>query len=197
MEVLPYNLHRIQPASEPDPDLKISVVIPVYNRSQIVRRTVESLMGQKGVAQYEVIVADDGSEEDIESALSGLEVRHVRQERRAFGAGRARNLGCSVASGDVVVFVDSDCLVDPEFLARHARWHERGERRVVIGGRSGAVMGSDDDLVDYRKRLNRRTSNLRVGNEVFRSLVTANISLPLWLFRDVGGFDERVQRGGW
>ena len=195
-ELRPHNIHDIEPPVEPAEDVSVSVVIPVYNRSELVQNTIQSLAVQDGFDNYELIVADDGSDEDIKSAVEGLDVTYMRQEKMRFGAGRARNLGCSVATGDVVIFVDSDCLVKPDFVARHARWHEPGTSRVVIGARTHAVMGSDDDLVDYRKRLNRRTSNLRFGTEIFRSLITANVSMPLWLFHEVGGFDERFHRWG-
>ena len=199
-DVRPYNNHDITPDREKGRSLRVSVVIPVYNRSTLLAKTLDSLAAQGPEAPgFDVHVADDGSEEDISAvvaAATGLDVHYHRRERDRFGAGQARNLAAAAAEGDVLAFLDSDCLVGQDFISGHASWHTSGKETVLIGGRSRAVMGSKDDLADYRKRLRRRTAGLQNGNEIFRSFVTANVSLPLELFREVGGFDERFHRWG-
>ena len=199
-EVQPHNIHTIVPDRDGGRRLSVSVVIPVYNRPATLSRTLEALANQAPDSpKFDVHVADDGSEEDMLSvveAAQGLDIHYHRRESSTFGAGQARNLGASAASGDIVVFLDSDCLASPDFIAGHAAWHAGGGKTVVIGGRARGVMGSDDELVDYRKRLRRRTAGLQHGNEMFRSFVTANVSLPLDLFHRVGGFDERFHRWG-
>ena len=199
-DVQPHNIHDVTPDIERGRSLTVSVVIPTYNRSAILARTLESLAAQQADSpRFDVHVADDGSEEDISSvveAANGLDAYHHRRERDRFGAGQARNLAAAAAKGDIVVFLDSDCIVGPEFISGHASWHADGGKTVLIGGRSRAVMGSEDELADYRKRLRRRTAGLQHGTEIFRSFVTANVSLPLGLFHEVGGFDERFHRWG-
>jgi GT2 family glycosyltransferase len=198
--VQPHNIHDIVPDPERGRSMTVSVVIPTYNRSVILARTLESLAAQeKNSPRFDVHVADDGSEEDIRSVVEAaveLDAHYHRRERDRFGAGQARNMAAAVAKGDVVVFLDSDCLVGPDFITGHAAWHAGGGKTVLIGGRSRSVMGSDDELADYRKRLRRRTAGLQHGNEIFRSFVTSNVSLPLGLFHEVGGFDERFHRWG-
>lgn len=200
LEVQPHNINQIVPDVELGRRLTVSVVIPAYNRSTTLRRTLDSLAAQNPDSpRFDVHVADDGSEEDIRSvveATSGIEVHYHRRDGEGFGAGQARNLAARAATGDIVVFLDSDCLVEPDFVLGHASWHAAGGKTVVIGGRTRGVMGSEDDLADYRKRLRRRTAGLQHGSEMFRSFVTANVSLPLDLFREVGGFDERFHRWG-
>jgi hypothetical protein len=199
-EVQPHNIHHLVPDPEKGADLTVSVVIPVYNRPATVSRTLASLSSQvPGSPKFEVHVADDGSTEDmrpvVESA-QGLDIHYHRRESQSFGAGQARNMGAAAARGDIVVFLDADCLVAPDFVSRHAAWHAGGGKTVAIGGRTLGVMGSEDQLVDYRKRLRRRTAGLQHGTEMFRSFVTANVSLPLSFFHQVGGFDERFHRWG-
>lgn len=199
-DVHPHNIHDILPDRDEGRRLRVSVVIPAYNRSSLLAKTLDSLAAQEPDSpSYDVHVADDGSEEDIRSvvdAVEGLDVHYHRRESETFGAGQARNLAAAAANGDVVVFLDSDCLVEEDFILGHASWHTSKEKTVLIGGRSHAVMGSDDALADYRKRLRRRTAGLQHGSEIFRSFVTANVSLPLELFREIGGFDERFHRWG-
>ena len=199
-EVQPHNIHQVVPDRERSARLTVSVVIPVYNRPDTVARTLASLSAQSPDApKFDVHVADDGSTEDLRSVVEsaeGLDVHYHRRESQSFGAGQARNLGAAAAGGDIVVFLDADCLVTSDFIAGHAAWHAGGGKTVAIGGRTRGVMGSEDQLVDYRKRLRRRTAGLQHGTEMFRSFVTANVSLPLSLFHQVGGFDERFHRWG-
>jgi GT2 family glycosyltransferase len=199
-DVQPHNIHDRAPDPEGGKLLKVSVVIPAYNRGDLLAVTLESLARQRPDSpDYEVHVADDGSDEDLASVVAsaqGLDIHYHRREHDRFGAGQARNLGAAAATGDVLVFLDSDCVVEPGFVLGHAVWHTAPEDTVVIGGRTRAIMGSGDEFADYRKRMRRRTAGLQHGSEVFRSFVTANVSLPLDLFRELGGFDERFHRWG-
>ena len=196
----PHNIHDILPDRDMGRRLRVSVVIPAYNRSSLLAKTLDSLAAQEPDSPgFDVHVADDGSEEVIRSvvhSVEDLDVHYHRRESDSFGAGQARNLASAAAQGDVVVFLDSDCLVKEDFILGHASWHTSGQKTVLIGGRSHAVMGSEDALADYRKRLRRRTAGLQHGSEIFRSFVTAHVSLPLALFREIGGVDERFHRWG-
>lgn len=87
-------------------------MVPVYNRSGTISRTLDSILSQDSV-QFEVIVVDDGSTDgtaDVVSRyISDPRVRMLRISNG--GVGRARNIAISRAVGDYLVFVDSDDLV--------------------------------------------------------------------------------------
>jgi len=87
--------------------VRVSVVIPTYNRAARVPSAIESVLRQ-GVDDLEIVVVDDGSTDDTESVVAryGAVVRYVRQPNR--GVGAARNAGMRHATGDVVAFLDSD-----------------------------------------------------------------------------------------
>nr|MDJ0498485.1 glycosyltransferase family A protein [Acidimicrobiia bacterium] len=114
----------------------IAVVVPVFERAQTLVRTLASFEAQTH-RDFEVIVVDDGSTEDITAAVAeaDLEVapRLLRQEREGFGAHRARNLGAAATNADVVLFVDADCMAHPELIVRHLFWHSRAGNVVVAG----------------------------------------------------------------
>jgi len=98
----------------------ISVIIPCFNRARYLRACLESL-GDIMEEDWEVIVVDDGSTEDIravvESALPSA--RYIRQENQ--GAGAARNTGIMAANGRYLRFLDSDdCLIAGEGLRLQA-----------------------------------------------------------------------------
>ena len=89
---------------------RISVVIPVYNRSRELRRALESLARQT-VRDFEVVVCDDGSTEDIHAVLASfenqIEIRYRRIENSG-GPARPRNVAMSAARGEWIAFLDSD-----------------------------------------------------------------------------------------
>lgn len=108
------------PSSALRAGLRVSAIVPAYNRAALLDETLCSLMAQR-VPPHEVIVVDDGSVEDIQSVAArfGDRVRYARAENG--GAPAARNLGASLASGDWLWFCDSDDLWHPEYLGRALR----------------------------------------------------------------------------
>lgn len=199
VSVQPHNIHDLAPDDERGLRQEVAVVIPAYNRPELLSATVESLSSQAlPTPRFEVHVVDDGSDEDLESIVRGtrgLDIHYHRQQRQGFGAARARNLGAAMAGADVVVFLDSDCLVPPGFVLAHASWHEPGGRTVVVGSRTSSVEGVGERSRG-RERLVRRTSGLQYGSEIFRSFVSSNVSVPLPAFSEAGGFDERFMQWG-
>ncbi len=101
--------------------MSVSVVIPAYNASLFIRRTVESVRRQTS-KDWELIVVDDGSQDDTRAAVLGLvkewgiNGRCISQRNR--GIAGARNTGIRDASGQYVAFLDHDDLWHPTKLAR-------------------------------------------------------------------------------
>jgi glycosyltransferase involved in cell wall biosynthesis len=87
---------------------KVSVIIPTFNRAQLVPQAVESVLGQRGDFAFEIIVVDDGSSATTGSALRrfGDSIRYVRQENA--GLNPARNHGLRLATGDYIALLDDD-----------------------------------------------------------------------------------------
>lgn len=88
---------------------RISVIIPNYNRVDLIGTTIENMLSQS-VSPYEIIVVDDGSTDcSVEVIRSfGKKVRLIEQSNQ--GPGAARNRGLEVASGEYIQFMDSDDL---------------------------------------------------------------------------------------
>jgi len=95
----------------------VSAIIPTYNRAALLNETLRSLMAQT-VRPDEVIVVDDGSEDETASVVAQFFpcVRYIRIANS--GAPVARNVGASQAIGDWLWFCDSDDLWHPTYLAR-------------------------------------------------------------------------------
>lgn len=100
----------------------ISVVIPTYNRSELLVSAMASVHEQ-GYRPIELLIVDDGSTDTTEAVVSGwaervqgdaFDVRFLRQPHR--GAPAARNRGKDAAGGEFLLFLDSDCRVGPQTL---------------------------------------------------------------------------------
>ena len=105
----------------------VSVVIPTYNRRPILEKCLLALEQQQTsgtpVERYEVVVVDDGSTDGTPTWLRQNTDRfaHVRLIEQVHGGpAEGRNRGVEHARGDVIVFIDSDLVVTPVFLAKHA-----------------------------------------------------------------------------
>ncbi len=118
--------------------MKLSVVIPTYNRALILKTCLERLSAQKGV-DFEVIVVDDGSTDDTGEVVKGfvgegeMKVIYIKQKNALQAA--ARNRGVREATGELILFIGDDIFPEPGMLKTHVQAHEKngGEEAVVLG----------------------------------------------------------------
>ena len=112
---------------------QLSVVVPTYNRALLLRKTLESLAGQRNPPPFEVIVADDGSSDDTKQVVAEfqgrLAIKYCYQEDEGYRVAKARNMGAAIAEAPILVFVDSGTLTGPDLLASHLRCHTHQPRR--------------------------------------------------------------------
>jgi glycosyltransferase involved in cell wall biosynthesis len=111
-----------------------SVIIPTYNRRAFLDKALQSVLAQR-MADYEVTVVDDGSDDDTPIFLSrlGSTVRVFSDVNQ--GPGAARNLGAYHATGDYLAFLDSDDLLFPWSLSVYKKVIEQAGRPAFIAGR--------------------------------------------------------------
>ncbi len=100
--------------------LKLSVIIPTYNRKGMLKGCLNSLFEQTYPKdRYEIIVVDDGSTDGTEDLVKNLQKSYsnlVYLKQQNQGPAAARNLGAQHAKADIFVFTDSDCVMPPDFL---------------------------------------------------------------------------------
>ena len=108
----------------------ITIIIPVFNRPQLVREAIESALGEAS----EIIVVDDCSTDetwDVVNSFSG--VRAIRMERNS-GQSAARNAGLEAARGKYVKFLDSDDVLIAGHLAKELQRAETESAEIVVSG---------------------------------------------------------------
>ena len=166
----------------PTGQMTISVVIPHLNQPEFLRRCLASL--EAGSRQPdEIFVVDNGSAtmpQDICDAFEGVSL--LREETP--GPGPARNFGVVHASGDVLAFIDADCLADREWLTAAAREMADPEAQI-LGGDVRIAYEDPEDLTMieayesiYAYRMDRyiaREGFTGTGNLVVRADVLADV----------------------
>jgi glycosyltransferase involved in cell wall biosynthesis len=113
---------------------EFSVIVPVYNRANVLGRTLQSVLDQT-FQDFEIVVVDDGSSDDpaaVVEKFADPRIRFLRQENR--GGGAARNAGIDAARGRLVAFLDSD----DEFLPHHLENMHR-------------LLATEEDTVGYAR----------------------------------------------
>ncbi|HKQ50075.1 MAG TPA: glycosyltransferase family 2 protein [Phycisphaerae bacterium] len=101
----------------------VSIVIPTCNRREVLARCLAALAVQS-YPRFEIIVVDDGSTDDTPAMLADFAARHEHVDVRPFsnerhaGANVSRNRGIREARGDIVAFLDSDCIAEPDWLEK-------------------------------------------------------------------------------
>lgn len=117
-----------------------TVIIPTYNRGAVVERCVEALLAQSCRADaYEIIISDDGSEDDTKkradrlAAVAPERIRYLWQPNS--GANAARNRAVRESRGGLLLFINDDTIADKRMVEEHLLTHRRfpAEEISVLG----------------------------------------------------------------
>ncbi|GIH24376.1 glycosyl transferase [Acrocarpospora phusangensis] len=115
------------------------MVIPTYNREDLLRHTLDSLARQTLPAdQFEVLIGDDGSSDGTKAMVDGfrdrLNLRYFFQEDLGHRAAQARNLGIAKASAEITVLMDAGVLAHSRFLTEHLATHASADVPLAVCG---------------------------------------------------------------
>ncbi|HEV7481973.1 MAG TPA: glycosyltransferase [Solirubrobacterales bacterium] len=106
------------PAPAPPPPLRCSVIVCTHRRHQDVTRLLGTLTELDPAPDEILVVDNDPGERDCQAAVEAAGYRYLREDRR--GLDNARNAGLAAAGGDLIAFIDDDCVAPPAWLARLA-----------------------------------------------------------------------------
>jgi GT2 family glycosyltransferase len=203
---------RSIPAS---PEVCVSVVVPFYERQDQLDRLLAGLDLQTlPCSHFEVVIADDGSREGPRVGDRDYATSVLRQPDEGFRLAAARNLGASAAAGDVLVFLDQDCVPAPDYLekvlsvtttpwdltvghrlhADLAGWTGDAVRAWLRGdGAAPALIDEPAWLLDGYER----TADLtRPDDRAYQLVIGAAVSVGRRLHEQLGGFDETFRAYG-
>lgn len=171
-------------------EIDASFIVPTHGRAEVLALSVPLFLAQDyDRDRFEVIVVADGPDPEAEAVMAGLAAPGLVFEALAEnrGPGAARNRAIELARGRILVFVDDDSLVKPDFLARHLA-HHAGHDDVVV---SGPILDVEapPDMADPPK----------VGLFDFHlnPFPGGNASIARARVAAAGGFDEEFRHYGW
>lgn len=119
--------------------MDVSVIVPVYNVEQYLARCLDSLLGQTTDVSYEILCIDDASPDGSSQILAQYTSSHsetirvIRNEEN-LGLGESRDRGVVHARGELVMFIDSDDYVEPDYIQTYVQAFRERPCDIVIGG---------------------------------------------------------------
>jgi glycosyltransferase involved in cell wall biosynthesis len=157
----------------------ISVVIPTYNRKNLLDRLLQSLEDQSLPKEhFNVFVVDDGSSDGTCDMLKEKGIAFESSPHR--GPARARNLGVEKTGAPLIAFIDDDCVADRAWLKSVIEAYTKGDLK---GAAEGDVISTGEQVP-----LSHSVSHRGAGG-----FMTCNLVITRALFKKVGGFNERFK----
>ncbi len=177
----------------------LSIVIPTYNRLPILQKCLCALENQQFsneiISNYEIVLIDDGSTDKTLTwiAQNKAQLPHVKTfQQEHLGAAAARNLGIAKATGDTIIFIDSDLVVTENFLQAHSQ-------ALVAGSKK---RGSDR-LFTYGAVINTcnfeypTTEPYKITDFSAAYFATGNVAIAKHWLEKAGMFDTQFKLYGW
>lgn len=194
-------------------EMKITLVISTYNWPEALRLSLLSARIQTRIPD-EIIIADDGSGRATEKLINSFKNRfpcpliHAWQEDKGFRLAESRNNALRMATGDYVIFIDGDIIMERHFIADHERMAEKGF--FVMGSRSKLSKQTTErllcrhrvDLHWYSKGVRRRYNTMYLPflafytEKLYRNRRDkgrgANMAMFMSDLKAVNGFDSEM-----
>ncbi|MBI2415383.1 MAG: glycosyltransferase [Candidatus Kerfeldbacteria bacterium] len=167
----------------------ISIIIPVYNDRRISQciAALERLHWPK--TDYEIIVVDNASEPWLKPLVTATSARYSTEPQP--GSYRARNTGMRQARGEVLAFLDADCVAAPNWLQTITTALQQYD--AVLGLASGA---NQQKLAIVEQRLYEQIVAAFTAHLPLRRIDTRNFAMRRTAYEKIGGFNETLLYGG-
>lgn len=169
-------------------DIKISVVIPTFNRPKLLTKCLDALLAQSILqSDFEVIVVSDGPDKETLIELmpwfkrKKLNLRYHQTSQKK-GPAAARNLGWLKAKAPIVAFTDDDCLPDKNWLSAFISQNNGQPDLIAYTGTTQVPLS--DDPTDFE---------LNTANLQYAEFITANCACTKAALMSTSGFDERFK----
>ena len=175
--------------------MKYSIIVPVYNRPDEVDELLQSLTEQT-LKDMEVIIVEDGSSQPCENIVhryaGKLRLRYYTKENS--GPGQTRNFGAEHSQGEYLIFLDSDCVLPPDFLKAVDEELKRKDCDAWGGpDRAHASFTNVQKAISYSMTSFLTTGGIRGGKKQMDKKFyprSFNMGIRRSLYRQLGGFSS-------
>ncbi len=166
----------------------VSVIIPTFNRAQLLPRAIESVLGQD-YKEIELIIIDDGSTDDTQELLENYpKIKILRTSNQ--GISKARNLGIKVSRGEWICFLDSDDMWLPSKLSSQVKYAQQFPHLKLIH--------TNELWVRNGVRVNQMKKHQKAGGFIFEKCLPlclispSTVMIHRSVFSKIGDFDPEM-----
>jgi len=163
-------------------DIKVSFVIPALNVEKTITKCLKSIFDQDTNEKFEVILLDNGSQDKTIELASQFGIRIFKEPGKSVAA--LRNLGAKFSRGEIIAYVDADCMIARNWLEKALRYFNN----FKIG-----AVGSPTRVPDNATWVQKAWYVQRKGSDKVEEvewLPTENLLVRKEAFLEVGGFNE-------
>ena len=169
--------------------MNISVVIPTYNRIELLKRSIDSVINQT-IKPSEIIIVDDGSNDGTEAMVKNKydSLKLITQKNK--GASAARNSGIKASSGEWICFLDSD-----------DEWkNDKLEKQITAATNNSdyKFFHSNEIWIKNGKRINQKKKHKKYGGDIFKKCLDmcrispSSVLIEKNIFEEIGFFNENL-----
>jgi cellulose synthase/poly-beta-1,6-N-acetylglucosamine synthase-like glycosyltransferase len=171
----------------------ISVIVPVYNEEKNIRFLIESLLCLNYPKnKYEIIIVDNNSEDKTAEIIKEFQVIYLCEKKQSSYA--ARNKGIKESKGDILAFIDGDCIPDKDWL-KNAITHFINEDIDIIAGAMTLYNYSISlKLIDIYQLIT--LGERQVNSQEEGKCASGNLIVKKEIFEKIGYFKGRLVSGG-
>ena len=170
-----------------DRKIDISVIIPVYNGIKVIRKCLNGFMAST-YPNYEILIVDDGSTDDSVKICRQHDVT-VLQLPKQSGPGVARNVGSKEAKGELLLFVDSDVVVQPDTIEKVVKIFKENSDIAALFGSYDTEPEEQDFFSQYKNLCHHFVH--QQGNLEASTFWAGCGAIRKSIFDELGGFDEK------
>ncbi len=165
--------------------MKISIIIPTYNEEKYIGLALESIQKQKTKLDHEIIVSDCKSEDRTVNIARNFTNRIVYSEKRSIASGR--NTGAKQARGDILVFVDADTVLMPDYL--EYIYDKFNTDQALISLTTGFKISNQSPKFRFTEEIANSYLDIhsRFSNTI---LIGINLCVYKYIFDKIGGFKD-------
>lgn len=168
---------------------KISIIVIAHNAEQTLEQCLRSLVELNFAnEQLEIIVVDNASTDNTAKVIKSFPVKYVFEQQR--NRAKARNTGINTSSGEIIAFIDADCVADKDWLNYLLPHFAANDNLGAVAGRLNSLSENlVERYIEFRRIVNQE--KMLAPNGVFPPpfALTANLALRRRVFEKIGGFD--------
>ena len=170
----------------------VSIIIPCLNEAENIEKCIDSIKGQHYDGEYEIIAVDNGSKDNTLRIIKDKGVILERAKKK--GPSAAKNKGIERAKGNIVVFLDADCIAHPDWLNNMIGPFRNNSNIGCVAGEITAYEPQTkiEQFLSKRRHL---SQSVNVNHSFLPYAATANSAYRKEVFEVIGLFDENLLIG--